>query len=260
MSAVDCQNASGVAQTPTSSLLRIPGEIRNQIYRYLLVSDRSVELHLLNGHPVINKLDEQFRNPFQPALLRTCHHIYSEGETILYGENDFDYRIGGRIPSYPRSKLFAESWLQYLEDVTPFGLGFKTMQRVRRLAIKVRFIENTRIFGTIDIVEDLLKIFVAMECSFQRLELNYIPYKDQLKNLGLCIGFLEFTSVTSAVKVEENISISFRCNKLDDGAYPTTPVKEALRMAAFCESVRCHAHDIAVRKSWIATDVSTEYP
>ena len=64
------------AQSP---LLRLSGELRNKIYREVLVDQKSVKV-TTTGVP-------------EPAFLLTCKQIRREGMDVFYGENRF------RIPA-----------------------------------------------------------------------------------------------------------------------------------------------------------------
>ncbi|KAI9861266.1 MAG: hypothetical protein M1813_005439 [Trichoglossum hirsutum] len=65
-------------------LLRLPPELRLEIYRLLLLSDRSVRMTWSQDK------DSPFPpNCLFPAILRTCRIIYDEAAGVLYGENVF---------------------------------------------------------------------------------------------------------------------------------------------------------------------------
>ena len=70
-------------ETEMGVFKKLPGELRNRIYRYLLVYDGYVELWKRDktGH---HKL-----RPFQPALARTCKQIRKEVLQIFYAGNTF---------------------------------------------------------------------------------------------------------------------------------------------------------------------------
>lgn len=65
-------------------ILRSPTEIRLEIYRHLLLSEVPLRMQLF-----YEKGSTRIPNCLYPAILRTCHHIYSEAMNILYGENIF---------------------------------------------------------------------------------------------------------------------------------------------------------------------------
>ena len=64
----------------------LPGETRNQIYRYLLTSDTKAKPQ---GDEFI------LLGQFHPAILRTCKSVHDEAISILYEENFFcfEYRL-----------------------------------------------------------------------------------------------------------------------------------------------------------------------
>ena len=64
----------------TSSLMKLPAELRNQIYRYAIVQNESIN---------VTRVD----TPKEPALLATCKLIRKETLTMFYHENKFHYRV-----------------------------------------------------------------------------------------------------------------------------------------------------------------------
>ncbi|KAK4504855.1 hypothetical protein PRZ48_002818 [Zasmidium cellare] len=60
-------------------LLKLPGEIRNRIYRFALVESGNLDINP-NG-------------PGEPALLRVCRTVRNEGRSIYYTENVFTLKI-----------------------------------------------------------------------------------------------------------------------------------------------------------------------
>ncbi|KAF2094380.1 hypothetical protein NA57DRAFT_60427 [Rhizodiscina lignyota] len=69
-------NADENTDNEPRTLLTLPGEIRNFIYRAVLVKDNHITISA--AYP-----------PKEPALLRTCRTIRSEARMIWYSENDF---------------------------------------------------------------------------------------------------------------------------------------------------------------------------
>ncbi|KXT01876.1 hypothetical protein AC578_2158 [Pseudocercospora eumusae] len=65
-------------KTQASRLLRLPAELRNNIYRYALISKSGI---------VIKDAAGEVHNP--PALLRVCRQINKEAESIFWAENSF---------------------------------------------------------------------------------------------------------------------------------------------------------------------------
>ncbi|KAI6860594.1 hypothetical protein KC338_g6905 [Hortaea werneckii] len=65
--------------TTKAHLLTIPGELRNVIYRLVLVSEERI------------KVDKRHRK--MPPLLRTCQLVYAEARSIYFGENSFQVTV-----------------------------------------------------------------------------------------------------------------------------------------------------------------------
>jgi hypothetical protein len=82
-----------------SKLLTIPGEIRNQIYRHVIVSDSKIRI---TNTPIP-----------EPALLKTCSTIRRETIAIYYLENSFDIDC----PNW-RHSVYQEFYKIYRRHVT----------------------------------------------------------------------------------------------------------------------------------------------
>ncbi|KAK0831457.1 hypothetical protein LTR73_002839 [Friedmanniomyces endolithicus] len=65
---------------PESPFLRIPGELRNEIYRYALLEDDTIKI---NKHT----------KPAQPGVLQTNRQLRKEAGDIYYHENTFLFGI-----------------------------------------------------------------------------------------------------------------------------------------------------------------------
>ncbi|KAK4549860.1 hypothetical protein LTR36_005161 [Oleoguttula mirabilis] len=63
------------------TLLSLPPEIRNQIYRAVLIEPHSIAVR------------EGVRPPEEPALLATCRHIRNEALGIFWKENNFEILV-----------------------------------------------------------------------------------------------------------------------------------------------------------------------
>lgn len=73
-----------LSATVLPPLLRLPPEIRLQIYRLLLLSKAPIRMRFPNY-----KNDNCAPNGLLPAILSTCHLIYGEAMDVLYKENVF---------------------------------------------------------------------------------------------------------------------------------------------------------------------------
>ncbi|TVY26285.1 hypothetical protein LHYA1_G005802 [Lachnellula hyalina] len=99
---------------PPLTFFDLPGEIRNQIYRQLLLIP-SLSTPRLLGDP-----------PIYPAILSTCHKIHSETHPILYGSNTF-LAHPNLLTALPRLRLY------YSTISSPILIS-----RIRRFHIRVR--------------------------------------------------------------------------------------------------------------------------
>ncbi|KAJ5352659.1 hypothetical protein N7452_001633 [Penicillium brevicompactum] len=70
-----------------ASFLDLPGEIRNEIYKYLLVHDGTIK-------------PWRGDHALSPNILATNKAILREGRSILYGSNCFDFTLWNRNPSW----------------------------------------------------------------------------------------------------------------------------------------------------------------
>ncbi|MCJ1269429.1 hypothetical protein MMC22_009321 [Lobaria immixta] len=86
-----------VHATAVPSLLGLPGEVRNMIYRLLLVADSPLgcetEKELdADSKPIWANFGEYH---LHPAILRVCRQLNREASSILNGENTFGIQIYG---------------------------------------------------------------------------------------------------------------------------------------------------------------------
>ncbi|KAF2474039.1 uncharacterized protein BDR25DRAFT_340666 [Lindgomyces ingoldianus] len=69
----------------------LPGEIKNQIYRELLLTN--IPLQLIQSHPVWPDLHDPGYK-LHPTILRANRQIHQEAASVLYGENTFYVHVG----------------------------------------------------------------------------------------------------------------------------------------------------------------------
>jgi hypothetical protein len=81
---------------PPLTFLDLPGEIRNQIYLYLLILP-SLSAPRLLGDP-----------PIYPSILSVCHAVHSEAIRILYGTNTF-LAHPNLLADLPRLRLYYDT-------------------------------------------------------------------------------------------------------------------------------------------------------
>ncbi|KAK8209730.1 hypothetical protein IWZ01DRAFT_506543 [Phyllosticta capitalensis] len=74
----------------TFPFLRLPGELRNQIYELLLTSDSLPSLQAKARHcHTVTASSKLPRADIHPAILSTCRAIHEEATPILYARNTF---------------------------------------------------------------------------------------------------------------------------------------------------------------------------
>ncbi|KAM0715513.1 hypothetical protein Q7P37_009011 [Cladosporium fusiforme] len=79
-------NQQHVNSQPGSALCMLPGELRNQIYRYVLVHGE--------GDPANSyELSHNSSPLLDPPLLQTCRQIRAEAHKIFWKENEFEVTI-----------------------------------------------------------------------------------------------------------------------------------------------------------------------
>lgn len=74
---------------PPATLTSLPPELREQIFRSLLVSPTPTVVH--NAWATHHR--RQAPRSLDPSVLRTCRLFYTEGMKVLYGENSFEYLV-----------------------------------------------------------------------------------------------------------------------------------------------------------------------
>ncbi|KAK5123191.1 hypothetical protein LTR85_003390 [Meristemomyces frigidus] len=77
--------AASISNDQDSQLLKLPGEIRNRIYRYAILQDQPIQLPVAwnerNGYKIVN---------YRPAPLTiACHKLHREVTPIYLAENNF---------------------------------------------------------------------------------------------------------------------------------------------------------------------------
>lgn len=94
----------------------LPGEVRNKIYRNLLVHANYVDTEA-------QRLGRAVRTDLHPVILRVCKEIYNEAISILYGENIFRY-------DYPYSGCHQREKSYLLSSDFYASVSFEMIKRV----------------------------------------------------------------------------------------------------------------------------------
>lgn len=82
------------------SLLGLPAEVRNMVYRLLLVADKPLGSKTRNpSYTPDNGLRIEWakfgKYHLQPAILCTCRQVYQEAKPVLFGENTIGIQVYG---------------------------------------------------------------------------------------------------------------------------------------------------------------------
>ena len=78
-----------LAEQP-SPLLRLPAELREQIYRYVVISSEPITVSRYFPSGIRGLFHRVVDNPKDPPLTCTCHQIRLEALAIFYSENIFE--------------------------------------------------------------------------------------------------------------------------------------------------------------------------
>lgn len=111
-----------------AGFLDLPAEIRNDIYRQVLVQEEPVDF------PLSTSSD---RPNLSAALLATCRQINEEAAQILYGDNRFvlrrDFRERGKLHENPWSEI---GWKDNYSFIS--RLGAQNVANIRDLKLGLR--------------------------------------------------------------------------------------------------------------------------
>lgn len=136
----------------------LPGEIRNEIYSYLLVSKNAIDLWPLwstkrayfDSVPFNNsftRIFSQFTHGIYPNILLSCKSIHEEASSIFYGGNSFRF-------TERKAWVVLGMWLNtigktntsYIQDISihiPEHLGItQEMQQELELELRLRHMAN----------------------------------------------------------------------------------------------------------------------
>ena len=116
------------SMTERAGFLDLPPEIRNDIYRLVLVQEEFVDFPL--GGPTD-------RPNLSAALLATCRQISEEAAQILYGDNKFvlrrDFRERGKLHENPWSEIGWKDNYAFLSRMGPHNVA-----NIRNLKLGLR--------------------------------------------------------------------------------------------------------------------------
>jgi hypothetical protein len=119
-----------------SPLLRLPAEIRNQIWQYTL---GTMQVHpTVKGTPRCTDRGSDTISDFdvdrQLALVRTCRQLYSEAGLIFYRDSTFFFNAYSAMARFRLSLRVAQ-----LEAVQTIALSGKVLEQLQRKTRLTRF-------------------------------------------------------------------------------------------------------------------------
>lgn len=100
----------------------LPLELRNEIYKHLLVSEEAIRFS-----------DPPIGIQRQAQILRISSKVHHEAAAILYGHNKFEFYSPSNLPPVGRSYWISKVYLKFLTDVTLHGVWFYELHRAKRL-------------------------------------------------------------------------------------------------------------------------------
>jgi hypothetical protein len=112
-----------------SPLLRLPAEIRNQIWQYTL---GTMQVHpMVESTPRYNDRGSETISDFdvdrQLALVRTCRQLYSEAGLIFYRDSTYSFNTCSAMARFRLSLRNAQ-----LEAVQTIALSGKVLEQLQR--------------------------------------------------------------------------------------------------------------------------------
>ncbi|CAO2649306.1 Nn.00g066910.m01.CDS01 [Neocucurbitaria sp. VM-36] len=163
----------------TFHFLALPAELRNQIYRELLLTN--IPLQLAHDRPSWPDIAVPGKR-LHPTVLRVCKTLWQEGVSVLYGENTWYLHLDKTLPRY----------LADMRRVNPtFCLppALTTgMSRIKRIVMHSGSVDRTRTKD--EIYRQLMNIGIRLDT----LQLFAIQFSDEYlltKNKRVNVEWLE---------------------------------------------------------------------
>jgi hypothetical protein len=205
-------SGKAVSKKENKSFTELPPEIRNNVYRHLFVADRDLIFHSPNNF----KRSAQF--------LQTCRTVFSEGCSILYGENKFvfDRNRTTRAPFWdPQPKEIGyKDCRQFLKMIGPENLAYIrdiriTFEDASPAATPYLPTHESRRYINDKYLVDVLRIL--RETKLRSLAINFHGRRMLLKSDIKFLGYLE------QIKADEVITSDnvrwYQTNKVHPGVF-----------------------------------------
>lgn len=132
------QSRSTLPERSSNSLLGLPAELRNRIYRFALIKPKTIDI------------DQSKWPTHQPALLKTCKQIRREALGVFYFENKFCARIYDWDPVV--KDRFSRLMVAYNTKCPQLSHSFKGSPNWTNLLEWLRAVHEGRISGISDCV------------------------------------------------------------------------------------------------------------
>jgi hypothetical protein len=217
------------------AFLNLPAEIRNKIYRLVLMTEQKVGVKYTEIGPKIDSDDIKYGNSvpdlitqwhaINTAILETSRQIYHEASTILYEENDFYF-------------AFEESRVSTVG--VSFGVGMNNFKLMQKLTIT--FHVCTRCPSS-DHACRLMETLNTLDCSFKTLILDYYFNNERdPRLLQTYFDSIQLTTSISAVNVQQEIEFNF-IEKLELNATLSACLRDFVLRTAASKSWVVKAYD-----------------
>lgn len=220
----DTAGAAGKSVQSQSPLLSLPAEIRNKIYRYLMIS-RSGIIYLDPATFPRGEYDEPqvYKALIDTSLFRTCHQIYQEASAIMYREN------------------FFQSFCNYIYNPLDHHL-MPNFKLIRNLEVTIYMSYEEPLGG---VFCGFFSTLVTLSCSFKNLTLRYrvaSPNEEECFRPTIGEG-PQLLELTCAIDVQCQLEMCFERRGLDETR---------------ATILRDYIVAVAARKSWTATDTKSD--
>ncbi|MCJ1466910.1 hypothetical protein MMC07_005532 [Pseudocyphellaria aurata] len=213
--------------------LSLPAELRNMVYRLLLVSDKPL------GNEVCNEVPRGVRPAWwayfrqydlQPAILRTCRQVHREARSILDGENTVGIHIYGSEVhhfSYDVNDYFElKRVFMNFEFGRDSGKCIPCIERFQRFEI---VIDTANL--EIEAVEHEVETLCSSLCTIPALQHLSLHLWECHKNSHLSLGpFGTLRNMRSVVIHGAPLPFAERLKRLMIGNTPQENVKEMYRL------------------------------
>ena len=228
----------GRLKTTKSPLLRLPSEIRNNIYRYLVLSPfRTVEVHKMWLNTIVcqDLLGNDQNFSITATILRASRQIHEEVSAILYGENRFIYYCD---PNFIKNRDF-------LRGESVYRFPIEQLRLIRDIELEFDVSSDASTSRTI--CELLKQHVISPGCSFRSLGIRFHIVGEASEWVSVIQeNEGKLLDTICAVDVQNELSIGVYYN-----SYSYEDFDPRMGLAALMES---RASKVAEKKSWVVKE------